>query len=140
MIPPLRGGFTLKRFTQVAALFFVVLSVGFAQAPGQSGGNLSHNVYFTLKDKSPQAAAKLAAACRTYLKGHPGEVFFAVGTIANDLNREVNDRDFQVSLNVVFRGKADHDRYQVDARHKRFLEENQAAWEKVRVFDSYVSR
>ena len=140
MIPPLRGGFKLKRLTQVAVLFSVVLGVGFTQTPGQSGGNLSHNVYFTLKDKSPQAAAKLVAACRTHLKGHPGEVFFSVGTIATDFNREVNDRDFQVSLHVVFRGKADHDRYQVDARHLRFIEENQTAWEKVRVFDSYVSR
>ena len=128
----------LKLLIPLASLSIVVAA--FAQAPAKSGGRLSHNVYFTLKDKSPEAAGKLMAACRTYLKGHPGEVFFEVGTIAADLTRDVNDRDFQVALHLVFRSKADHDRYQADARHKRFVQENEASWEKVRVFDSYVSR
>ena len=101
---------------------------------------LAHNVYFTLKDRSPEASAKLVAACEQYLKGHPGEVFFAAGTLAAEHNRDVNDRDFQVSLHIVFRGKADHDRYQVDARHNQFVAENRDNWEKVRVFDSFVKR
>jgi len=99
---------------------------------------MSHSVFFTLKDKSPGARTRLIAACRQYLSGHPGEVFFASGAIAGDMARDVNDREFDVSLHVVFRTKADHDRYQTAEKHKRFIAENQANWARVRVFDSYL--
>lgn len=99
---------------------------------------LSHGVYFTLKDKSESAKAKLVAACEKYLKNHPGVVFFAAGALAQELAREVNDRDFDVSLHIVFKTRADHDRYQTHPDHKKFIEENQANWARVRVFDSYV--
>ncbi|GBD37157.1 hypothetical protein HRbin36_02287 [bacterium HR36] len=109
-----------------------------AQAQG-SGQWLAHNVYFSLKDNSPQAKARLVEACRKYLSGHEGTVFFAAGVLAEDLNRPVNDRDFDVGLHIVFKDKAAHDRYQEHPRHKQFIEENQANWKKVRVFDSYVT-
>lgn len=101
---------------------------------------LAHNVFFELRDNSEASRAKLVAACEKYLKDHPGVVFFAAGARAQDFVREVNDRDFDVSLTIVFRTKADHDRYQVDPRHKKFIDENQAGWSRVRVFDSYVNR
>ena len=77
-------------------------------------------------------------ACKKYLSGHPGEVFFAAGTLARDLDRPVNDRDFDVALHIVFKDRAAHDQYQDAARHKQFIEENKANWKKVRVFDSVV--
>jgi hypothetical protein len=43
-----------------------------------------------------------------------------------------------VALHIIFKDKAAHDRYQDHPRHKQFIEENQANWKKVRVFDSYV--
>jgi hypothetical protein len=99
---------------------------------------LAHNVYFALKDNSPQAKQALVDACKKYLSGHEGTVFFAAGVLAEDLNRPVNDRDFDVALHIIFKDKAAHDRYQDHPRHKQFIEENQANWKKVRVFDSYV--
>jgi hypothetical protein len=62
---------------------------------------LSHAVYFTLKDRSPAAAAALVESCRTHLTGHPGVAYFSVGTCAA-YDREVNDRDFDVALLIVF--------------------------------------
>jgi len=100
---------------------------------------LAHMVYFTLKDKSTEAIDALVASCREYLTGHPGTVFFAAGTLTPDLQREVNDRDFDVALHVVFATREDHDRYQQDERHLQFIEANKANWERVRVFDSDVS-
>jgi hypothetical protein len=100
---------------------------------------LAHMVYFKLKDNSDSNRAKLLAACKLYLSGHPGTVYFGVGTIAKDLNGEANDRDFDVSLNLVFTNKEAHDNYQEHERHKRFIEENLTNLEKVRVFDSYLS-
>jgi hypothetical protein len=101
---------------------------------------LVHNVFFSLKDNSPAAQAKLIAACNKYLTPHPGIAFFACGPIAEELKREVNDRDFSVGLHIAFENQAAHDRYQDAPLHNQFIEENQANWAKVRVFDSIAER
>ncbi len=102
--------------------------------------HLAHNVYFTLHDASDAAKAKLVAACKKYLSGHPGTIFFAAGTLAKDLARPVNDRDFDVALHVIFDTQASQDAYQVAPLHEKFIEENKANWKKVRVFDSTVEK
>ena len=109
-------------------------------APSQTrpGPPLAHTVFFTLKDHSKPACAALVAACEEFLTGHPGAIFFAAGARAGDCNREVNDGHFDVALQLVFRSKAAHDRYQDSKRHLKFIEQNAANWKKVRVFDSYV--
>jgi hypothetical protein len=107
--------------------------------PADSSGKLlAHMVYFSLNDKSAGEVEKLLAACRKYLTNHPGTKFFAVGTPA-DLNRPVNDRDFDVALQIIFESRAAHDAYQVASRHEEFIHENKANWAKVRVFDADVS-
>ena len=110
-----------------------------ATGAGAAEPRLAHMVYFKLKDNSGASRAKLAAACKLFLTNHPGTVSFATGTLAGDFTREVNDRDFDVSLHLVFTGKAAHDKYQEDPRHLKFVEQNKENWEKVRVFDSYLS-
>ena len=95
-------------------------------------------MFFALKDASAEARARLVAACKKYLTGHEGTVYFAVGTRAAELDRPVNDRDFDVSLHVYFKDKAAHDKYQEAPRHQQFIEEQQGNWKKVRVFDSWV--
>ncbi len=100
---------------------------------------LSHDVYFSLKDNSPQAREKLIAACKKYLSGHPGTVWFAAGPLGEEFQRDVNDRDFDVALHLVFKNKAAHDQYSKAERHLQFIEETKADWAKVRVFDSYVA-
>src|SRR5689334_18100601 len=99
---------------------------------------LAHNVYFSLKDKSPAARQKLVAACKKHLTGHPGTLFFAAGVLADELNREVNVRDFDVALHIVFTDQAAHDAYQDAPRHHQYVNENKESWSKVRVFDSVV--
>ena len=99
---------------------------------------LAHNVFFALKDKSATARAALVADCKKYLTDHPGIVFFACGTIAEALQRPVNDREFDVSLHIVFQDQAAHDRYQDAPLHNQFVAENREGWAKVRVFDSIV--
>jgi hypothetical protein len=99
---------------------------------------LAHAVYFTLEDNSDTARNQLVAACHKYLSGHEGTVFFAAGTIVPDLDRPVNDREFDVALHVVFAGRAAHDTYQQHPRHLQFIEQNKANWKQVRVFDATV--
>ena len=102
------------------------------------GPALSHDVYFTLKDNSEAAKARLVAACYQYLRDHPGVTFFAAGEIVGSHAREVNVRDWDVGLHVVFASKEHHDLYQKAADHLQFIEENQQNWKAVRVFDTFV--
>jgi hypothetical protein len=100
---------------------------------------LSHAVYFTLKNRTPEAAAKLVASCQQHLTGHPGTVFFSAGTCAAEYDREVNDRDYDVALTIVFESHAAHDVYQTAPRHEQFIAENATDWAKVRVFDANLA-
>jgi hypothetical protein len=134
----------MSKFRLISGLMLLVLLAS-ATASSQTGAVkpgkalLAHNVYFSLNDNSDAAKDRLIAACKKYLSGHPGTVFFAAGSLAGDLDRPVNDREFDVALHVIFESKDAHDRYQKDARHLKFIEENTANWKKVRVFDSYVN-
>jgi hypothetical protein len=131
----------MRRRLAVGVVFGLVLALG---GPGvaadKDGALLSHDVYFSLKDSSPAAKKKLVDACKKYLSGHPGEVFFAAGARVEELDRGVNDKDFDVALHIVFKNKGSHDQYQDAKRHKQFIEENRDNWKKVRVFDSFVHR
>jgi hypothetical protein len=106
-------------------------------AADASNQPLVHNVYFTLKDGSPENVRQLTDACYKYLDNHDGVAYFAAGTVVDELQRPVNQRDFHVCLCVVFKNKAAHDVYQTHPRHLAFIDENKATWDKVRVFDSW---
>lgn len=99
---------------------------------------LAHIVYFSLKEPTAENCQKMLAACHEHLTGHPGTVFYAAGTCAS-YDRPVNDRDYDIALQVVFDSHAAHDAYQTAPRHKQFIEECQALWKQVRVFDSDVT-
>ena len=100
---------------------------------------LCHAVYFTLKNRTPEAAAQLVASCQKHLTGHPGTAYFAVGSCAPEYDREVNDRDHDVALVIVFESHAAHDAYQTAPRHEQFIAENATDWAKVRVFDANLA-
>jgi hypothetical protein len=104
-----------------------------------TGRLLAHNVFFALQDRSAEACQRLLAACRKYLAPHAGIVFFACGTRAAELHRDVNYLDFDVGLHIVFTDQAAHDAYQASEPHAQFIAENKANWRKVRVFDSVVA-
>lgn len=126
---------------RLVSLLLALLVVGVYFTPmneasePKTDGAIVHNVYFTLKDKSDEKADALIASCKKYLKPQPGVIFFACGKVA-DFDRSVNDRDWEVGLHVIFADQEAHDRYQGDAEHKKFIEENKENWEKVRVFDT----
>ena len=98
--------------------------------------HLAHAVFFTLRDPGPENRRRLIEACHEHLSGHPGTVSFSVGARTPDLEREVNDRDFDVALHIVFDSREAHDTYQPHERHLRFIEENQTLWRAVRIFDA----
>lgn len=130
----------------VACLLVFVLAIGLtlnlgssaAQDKKAAGPQVGHMVYFQLKGNSAENKKKLVEACKKYLADHPGTVYFSAGVLAEEFKRDVNDRDWDVALHLVFKDKAAHDVYQDAPRHNQFIEENKANWKKVRVFDSNI--
>jgi len=104
----------------------------------QKPHHLIHDVYFTLNDDSEAAKSKLVDDCYKYLSNHPGIIFFAAGEVIEAHQRDVNVRDWQVSLHIMFKSKNYHDQYQKAPDHFKFIEENQDNWKSVRVFDSFI--
>ena len=99
---------------------------------------LAHNVFFSLKDSSDDAVKRLVDDCSTYLREHPGVLFFSAGRLVGEHQRDVNVRDFEVGLHIIFNNKKAHDDYQIAEKHDEFIERNRENWAKVRVFDTYV--
>ncbi|OWK43706.1 Dabb family protein [Fimbriiglobus ruber] len=134
-----------------AALFVVTVALVASAAPvraedeakpkaKKSEPQIGHMVYFKLKDATPESKTKLVEACKKYLEDHDGVVFFAAGVIGEEFKRDVNDRDWDVALHIVFTDKAAHDKYAVHPEHIKFINENKETWAKVRVFDSEFTR
>ncbi|MFM8579204.1 MAG: Dabb family protein [Planctomycetaceae bacterium] len=96
---------------------------------------LCHSVFFTLRDRGEAAKKALVEGCRKHLSGHPGTLAFAVGTCAA-YDRQVNDRDHDVALHIIFDSHESHDAYQQAPRHADFIAEHATTWARVRVFDA----
>jgi hypothetical protein len=107
-----------------------------SKSPG--GSMLAHMVYFSLHEPTEANKQKMLDACHKYLTGHPGVLLYAAGTCSH-YDRPVNDRDFDIALQLVFENKAAHDAYQNAPKHLEFIEGHKAMWKKVRVFDADVS-
>jgi hypothetical protein len=107
-----------------------------ASSSADKSAPLAHIVFFTLAESNDANRTKLVDACKKYLDKHHGVVYFGVGVNAPEYDREVNDRDYDVALLVVFATAKEQDAYQTHPRHLQFIEENKSLWKKVRVFDS----
>jgi len=119
-------------------LCIVVAALFCTQPANAKDRMLSHDVYFALNDNSTKAKKELIAGCKKYLSKHPGTVWFAAGMLVEEHQRDVNDRDFDVALHIIFKDKASHDKYQKAADHHKFIEEFKDNWKSVRVFDSWL--
>lgn len=135
--------FPARRTALALLALTAALAAGQAPRPGEKakgGPQLAHSVFIRLKDRTPEARARLAASCHKHLGPIEGATHFAVGTIAEDVVEPVvSIRDFDVSLLIVFESKEAEAKYLVDPRHLRFVAENKASFAGVRVFDTYLT-
>lgn len=99
---------------------------------------IAHMVYFKLADRSSQTLAVFLKTCSRYLAGHVGQTHFSLAVRAFDMARDVNDRDFDVAMNMIFSSKASYDLYRKDPRHEEFITESCGLSIARRVFDSYI--
>jgi hypothetical protein len=123
----------MKHLLFAAALVFPATQIQAAEP------DLAHMVFFTLAEDTTGNRETLVAACQKYLSDHDGTVYFSTGSINEDLDRDVNDKEFDVALHVVFDSRKAHDKYQTHPQHLKFIDENKHLWSAVRVFDSNVS-
>lgn len=122
----------VRCLTRLAAMA-VLLSSAHAASP------IVHSVYFELKSDTPDNRKALLAACEKYLARHEGCTYFAAGVLAEELDRDVNDRDFDVAAHIVFQDQAAHDRYQTHERHLAFIDVALPMIARVRVFDTELA-
>lgn len=124
----------------VVVVLFAAFILADDKKPEKKGPMIGHMVYFKLKDGSPEARKKFVESCNKYLADHEGTVFYSAGPIGDDFKREVNVRDWDVALHLVFVNKAAHDKYQDHPDHVKFVAENKASFDTVRVFDSELAK
>lgn len=102
------------------------------------GPKYAHMVFFTLHNNTVYEKQKLVRDCYAYLRSHPGVVYCSAGERALSAAREVNDKDFDVALHIVFENTGAYDEYAVSKKHLQFIERNESNWRQVRVFDSLI--
>ena len=126
----------------VAAVSSLTIDLRSSRAADErtKGSMFAHMVFFNLKESTPANRQKLVDACNKYLNDHPGTSYYSAGARADEMDRDVNDTEFDVALHLVFEDKASYDKYAVAPRHLEFIEQNKESWSGVRVFDSYVKK
>lgn len=94
-----------------------------------------HHVFFWLKNEDNEDNRKLLIAGLNDLSLTPGIKGFHIGIPAGT-PRQVVDNSYVVSWLVLFDSKEDHDLYQEDPIHLKFIAVCSHLWRKVRVYDT----
>ena len=56
--------------------------------------------------------------------------------VPSSTNRPVIDRSYSFALTVIFKGIKEHDLYQVDPDHLKFVDEHKGRWSKIVIYDA----
>lgn len=94
-----------------------------------------HHVFFWLKNSDSIEDSNLLIKGLKDLSSAPTIKDYHIGIPANT-NRAVIDSSYTASLLVLFDSKEDHDAYQTDPIHLKFVEDCAPLWEKVVVYDT----
>ena len=110
-----------------------------ARASGmQKHGKFVHVVFFWLKNADNKKERKqFENNLNAFIKGIDYIRSSHVGTPAGT-DRPVVDNSYTYCLIVSFDSKKDHDAYQEDRLHKKFIDDTATLWDKVQVYDSLL--
>ncbi len=97
-----------------------------------------HTVYFWLQPGLDSAARENFVQGAKALVAAPTVQHCFVGAPAPTPKRDVTDHSFDYSLHLHFATVADHDAYQVDPVHLKFVEEQAAKFATVKVLDTLL--
>tara|TARA_R110002049_G_C9175812_1_gene562636 strand:- start:14224 stop:14544 length:321 start_codon:yes stop_codon:yes gene_type:complete len=98
--------------------------------------NFRHTVFFWLKEPNNQShRTAFETSLTKFIECSEFVQNKHLGIPANTY-RQVIDATYTYCLALSFLNKQDQDNYQVEPAHKIFIEESEALWEKVLVYDS----
>ena len=93
-----------------------------------------HTVFFWLKKELSEEQRKAFFKGADTLTTIKPNVLIATGTPAST-DRPIIDRSYDYGLTCIFESLEDHDKYQVDPVHLKFVENHANDWEKVLIYD-----
>lgn len=128
----------MKNLIKVALflVFFAAISFSSNAQNKNVEGDFVHVVYFWFKNPDNQEGRKnFEASLKKFLDSSRHIKSKYVGTPANT-PREVVDNSYTYCLVVTFDSKEEHDKYQEEEVHKKFIEESGHLWERVQIYDS----
>ncbi len=95
-----------------------------------------HSVYFWLKPELNDAQRAEFRRGLESLRTIKSAEQVHTGTPAPTAKRPVIDDTYSFALVVVCKDVASHDAYQVDPRHKAFVEKFKPYWSRVQIYDA----
>ncbi|WP_187270886.1 Dabb family protein [Neolewinella aurantiaca] len=107
---------------------------------GDMEPGLIHTVYFWLNDDVDEASAMNFEEGVSRLEGVPTVKRFFFGPAASTPTRGVTDNSFDYALILWFDDVAGHDVYQTHPIHLKFVEEQEAKFKRVQVYDNVLSK
>ncbi|MCX8212715.1 MAG: hypothetical protein ACI92C_001511 [Neolewinella sp.] len=107
---------------------------------GDMEPGLMHTVYFWLNDDVDEASAQNFETGIERLVGVPSIKRSFFGPAASTPTRGVTDNSFDYALIIWFDDVAGHDIYQSHPIHLKFVEEQEAKFKRVQVYDNVLSK
>jgi len=98
-----------------------------------------HMVYFKMADRLPKTRARFIEYCQEHLSGYAGQTYFSVGPRDVEMRRDVNARDFDVTMNMIFKSKKFYEEYANADRHKEFIFKTAGMSTARKVYDSFIN-
>lgn len=102
----------------------------------ENHSQMLHHVFFWLKNPNSKENLDSLIQGLKSLGQIDTPKMIKIGVPAVTPKREVVDDTYSVSLLLVFDSVADHDDYQVDPIHKKFVKDCAHLWDKVQIYDS----
>ena len=93
-----------------------------------------HTVFFWLKDELSDDQKQAFFKGVDTLKTIQPNVMVTTGAPAST-NRPIIDTSYDYGLTCIFESLEDHDKYQVDPTHLKFVENHANDWKKVLIYD-----
>ncbi|MDF9794952.1 hypothetical protein OKW21_000215 [Catalinimonas alkaloidigena] len=97
---------------------------------------MQHHVFFWLKNPDSKEDLDSLISGLKSMQQIDSHQMLKVGVPAATPKREVVDHSYAVSLLVTFSSVEDHNAYQEDPIHKKFVEDCAHLWDKVQIYDS----
>lgn len=102
----------------------------------EKSSSMLHHVFFWLKNpNSKEDLDSLIQGLKSLGQINTPKMI-KIGVPAATPQREVVDDSYDASLLLMFDSVEDHDDYQVDPIHKKFVEDCAHLWDKVQIYDS----